>query len=95
MELDIELLKKWDLCKVKIQDNIFIGCKRPTTQEDNFGQIYERVDLYEIPHTLNNGILSEMLQGERIKNGHLVIYFDKTFKVWHGRINYKVHAEIS
>lgn len=91
----MENLKAWDLKKVQIQNNFLIGAQRPTTQEDNYGNILDRLDLYNIPNILTNGILSDMKNGKGTAYlcGHLVQYMDDSFAVFHGRVRYDIEKE--
>ena len=56
---------------VKIQSNKFLAESRPTTQEDNFGEILDRWDLFK------------EICGEIKKAGRMVKYFDGSFAVFH------------
>lgn len=68
--------------KIQVQTNIFNAQQKPTTQEDNFGQIKERWDLFHIYHHENNG------NKDLTKVGALVEYFDGSYAVFHGAIRY-------
>ena len=65
--------------KIIIQMNEFNAEQRPTTQEDNYGQITDRWDLYHIYHFENNGNQTET------KVGHLVKYFNGDYAVFRRR----------
>lgn len=70
-----------------IQQNKFNAQARPTTQEDNFGAIKRRFDLYHVFSNENNG-------NEFSKHvGNLVEYFDGTFAVFHSMIRYDFPKE--
>ena len=53
--------------KVIIQTNEFKAEQRPTTQEDNFGQIYDKYELFFL--------------GESV--GNLIKYYDNSYSVFH------------
>jgi hypothetical protein len=69
---------------ISIQNNTFEAEQRPTTQEDNFGEIVERWDLFVTwPGKEKDGIKS------RESVGHLVKYFSGSFAIFHhGFIRY-------
>ena len=56
--------------KVKIQNNFFESIDRPTTQEDNFGGIVERWDLYPFERHTSIGKLV------KFDNGNFAVIHD-------------------
>jgi hypothetical protein len=73
--------------KVTIQQNKFNCEGIATTQEDNFGQILNRWDLFHIYSNENNG------NAKATKSGHLVKYMDGSYAVFHGMIRYDLPQE--
>jgi hypothetical protein len=73
--------------EISIQTNIFNAIQRPTTQEDNFGEIVDRWDLYYKFHFETNGNETER------QTGHLVKYFNGNFAVFHGSLRYDFPGE--
>ena len=75
--------KSWGLQYAIINKmNDVIICQRPTTQEDNFGQIIDRFDIYHKPHFFNNGICSDMKDGKYTKAAHLVKYMNGNYSLF-------------
>lgn len=68
--------------EIQIQQNAFNAIHVPTTQEDNFGGIYRRFDLFHKFREENNGNETEK------KIGHFVNYIDGSGAVCHGTIRY-------
>lgn len=89
-----DFLKSWGLLNVTIQNNKFIGRSVPTTQEDNYGQIVDKIDLYHIPEKLLNGTLADIKDGKIQKVGRLVKYMDNSYSVFHGKIRYNNLTEV-
>lgn len=67
---------------VTIQGSTLLACGRPDTQEDNFGGIKQRYDLYELPNNLSDLWLKEVVKGNAKPYGKLVAYFDGKFGVF-------------
>ncbi len=82
------ILEEWDLKYVKIQTNVLIAAQRPTTQDDGYGQIVDRMDLYHQPNQLLNGVLSNMKEGKDsiYKCGHLVEYVNGNFAIFYNSL---------
>jgi hypothetical protein len=59
--------------EVKIQNNEFNCESKPTTQEDNFGQINNKWDLFRVIN----------VDGPATKVGHLVEYMNGDYAVFH------------
>ncbi len=71
--------------KVKILKNIFSAESRPTTNEDNFGEIIDRWDLYT----------EESTPEKLTKVGHLVGYVDDSYAVFHPIATGNVRYDLS
>lgn len=87
-----ELLKAWDLIPAIIFGNKLILAQRPTTQEDNFGDILDRWDCYyTFDGKLNNGLLSDMKEGRAIiaKAGRLVKYNNGGFSFFTNSLRFE------
>jgi len=65
---------QWGITPVTFDTNNLWAVSRPTTQEDNYGGITDRWDLYHIPYHKNNGQLSEIAEGKTPAIGKLVKY---------------------
>lgn len=63
--------------EIQIQTNVFNAVETPTTQEDNYGHIYRRFDLFHKLHNENNGNETSMPKGRLVQylNGESA-YFD-------------------
>ncbi len=87
-----DTLKSWDLTRVNVDGNNLIASQRPTTQEDNFGQIISRWDLYNFPNKLFNGILCDIRDGKdnSYKCGHLVLYNNGHYAYFNGMIKFNL-----
>lgn len=68
---------------VKVQDNEFNCEGRPTDQEDNFGQINNRWDLYIVYN----------VDGKATKVGYLIEHMNGSFTVFHNAILYRFPKE--
>lgn len=73
--------------EIKIQTNIFNAIQRPTTQEDNFGDIIDRYDLFYKFYLEVNGNETER------RVGHLVRYYNDSFTVFHDQLRYEILKE--
>lgn len=73
--------------EIIIQTNKFNAIQRPTTQEDNFGGITDRWDLFYKFYTEVNGNETNK------RAGHLVKYYNKTFAVFHDQLRYDLSEE--
>lgn len=68
--------------EITVQTNEFNAIQRPTTQEDNFGGITDRYDLFYKSYLEVNGNETQR------RAGHLVKYFDDSFAVFHDQLRY-------
>jgi hypothetical protein len=64
----------WGIIPIVYGTNELYAVPRATTQEDNFGGIDDRFDIYHIPYHVNNGVLSDMVQGVKPCVAKLVKY---------------------
>lgn len=87
-----DTLKAWGLTRVNVDGNNLIASQRPTTQEDNFGQIIGRWDLYHFPYKLLNGTLCDISDGKdtSYKCGKLVLYANGHYAYFNGRIKFNL-----
>jgi hypothetical protein len=73
--------------EITIQTNIFNAIQIPTTQEDNFGGIIDKYELFHKYHNENNGNETALLVGVLAK------YYSDFFMVFHGTIKYNIPRE--
>jgi hypothetical protein len=73
--------------EITIQANVFNAVQIPTTQEDNFGGIIDRFDLFHKYYHENNGNETVMPIGCLIK------YYSDIFMIFHGTIKYNIPRE--
>lgn len=69
---------QWGITPMTFGTNELYSVARPTTQEDNFGGITDRFDLYHIPYHKNNGQLADIAEGKTPAIGKLVKYYKNT-----------------
>lgn len=73
--------------------NNLIAVSRPTTEEDNYGQIYKRYDLYTKPHVRTLSTAVDIYEGKNTPYfcGKMVIYFNGDAATFHGSLRYDHH----
>lgn len=73
----------WGICEGLIQDNPVLFINRPSTQEENYGGVVNKWDIYSKPHLMVNGIMYD-IQQERGHSfdyliGRLIQYSDGSY----------------